>query len=115
MTPDPPEAASIVSTTVDDEVVARRIAETLVEERLAACVQLLPGVLSTYRWQDRVEQTREWLLQCKTSAARVPQLIIRLKALHPYETPEILSVTATAGDRDYLIWVTENTTDPVSS
>lgn len=115
MTPDPPAAASIVSTTVDDEAVARRIAETLVEERLAACVQLFPGVLSTYRWQDRVEQTREWLLQCKTSAARVPQLIIRLKILHPYETPEILAVTATAGDRDYLTWVTENTTDPASS
>ncbi len=115
MTPDPPEAASIVSTTVDDEAVARRIAETLVEERLAACVQLLPGVLSTYRWQDRVEQTLEWLLQCKTTAARVPQLIARLKTLHPYETPEILAVTVTAGDEDYLAWVTENTTDPVSN
>ncbi len=115
MTLDPPEAASIVSTTVDDEAAARRIAETLVAERLAACVQLLPGVLSTYRWQGRLDQTREWLLQCKTTAARVPQLIARLKMLHPYQTPEILAVTVTTGDRDYLAWVTENTTDPVSN
>lgn len=104
----------MVSTTIADEAVARQIAITLVEERLAACVQILPDVTSIYRWQGRVEETREWLLQCKTSAARTPQLISRIRALHPYQTPEILAVAVAAGDLDYLTWVSDNTTGPLS-
>lgn len=114
MSPEAPNPGSIVSTTIADEAVARQIAVTLVEERLAACVQVLPEVTSYYRWQGRVEETREWLLQCKTSAARTPQLMSRLRTLHPYDTPEILAVTIAAGDQDYLAWVSDNTTGHLS-
>lgn len=114
MSSEAPGTGFIVSTTVANELVARQIAATLIQERLAACVQILPGITSFYRWQERVEETQEWLLQCKTSAGQTPQLISRLRGLHPYDLPEILAVAIAAGDRDYLTWVSDNTTGPLS-
>ena len=90
-----------------DEVSAARIADALVAEGLAACVSLLPGVRSVYRWQGRVEHATETLLLIK-SAASVAQLGERLRALHPYELPELLAVEAASGLPAYLDWVIAN-------
>jgi len=105
----------VVSTVVDDQSVAERMGRTLIEERLAACVQIAPPVSSIYRWKGTLEQTAEWGIHCKSSPDRVAALIDRIRSLHPYETPEILSATVT-GSPEYAVWVAENTTpDPPPS
>lgn len=92
-----------------DADTAQRLAVTLVEARLAACVSVLPPMRSTYRWQGAVEQAEEVLLLAKTAADRVPALVERLQALHPYELPEIVAVESAAGLPAYLDWVAEST------
>lgn len=85
---------------------AQRIARTLVDERLAACVNLHPSaVRSVYRWKGKVEQAREILVTIKTSSRLFPRLERRVKQLHSYETPEILGLPVAAGSRDYLAWL----------
>ena len=74
-----------------------------------ACVSVLPAMVSVYRWQGAVEQAQEMLLLAKTAADRVPALIERLQALHPYELPEIVAVQAAAGLPAYLDWVADST------
>ena len=96
--------------TCPDAASADAIAQALVAERLAACVNRLPGVRSTYRWQGAVEQADEVLLLIKTTAARVDALAARLRQLHPYELPELVAVEARAGLPDYLQWVAASTT-----
>jgi periplasmic divalent cation tolerance protein len=96
-----------VTTTLPDEQSAERIAVAMVEERLAACAQVLGPVSSTYRWQGEVERAWEWYCNLKTSAARLPELQRRLRELHPYETPEIIAVPIVQGDADYLKWMEE--------
>lgn len=92
-----------------DEASARAIAETLVDERLAACVSRLPGVQSSYRWEGRVQHDAEVLLLIKTTADRLDALTARLQALHPYELPELVAVEATGGLAPYLAWVAAQT------
>lgn len=88
-----------------DEATAARIARALVEDRLAACVNRLPGVRSTYRWQGAVHDDAEVLLLIKTTRGRLPALRERLPALHPYELPELIAVEVTGGLPAYLDWV----------
>lgn len=88
-----------------DAETAARIARTLVEERLAACVSVLPGVTSIYRWKDAVETTNEAVLLVKTRADRGPALEARVRELHPYEVPEIVRVGVSGGNPAYLEWV----------
>ncbi|HZV37214.1 MAG TPA: divalent-cation tolerance protein CutA [Pseudoxanthomonas sp.] len=95
--------------TCPDSGSAARIATALVEERLAACVNRLPGVASTYRWQGRIEQADEVLLLIKTTAERLPALRQRLPQLHPYELPELIVVEAAGGLPAYLDWVATET------
>jgi periplasmic divalent cation tolerance protein len=103
-----------VTTTLPDEQSAERIAVCLVEERLAACAQVLGPVSSTYRWQGEVERAWEWYCHLKTSTARLPELQRRLRELHPYEVPEIIAVPIVQGDADYLRWIGETvTTSPL--
>lgn len=90
---------------------ADRLARALVEERLAACVNRLGPVLSTYRWQGEVQQAEEVLLAIKTSAARYPALERRLRELHPCECPEIVATAIADGLPAYLGWVRENCRD----
>jgi len=99
----------LVLCTCPDRPSADRLAETLVQERLAACVSLLPGVGSVYRWEGRIERAEEVLLLAKTQASRMPDLVERLRALHPYELPEILAVEAAGGLPAYLAWVAAQT------
>ncbi|MEO8449726.1 MAG: divalent-cation tolerance protein CutA [Gemmatimonadota bacterium] len=94
-----------VSTTIDSETRARELARRLVEERLAACVQIAGPLASTYRWEGRVEEATEWLLLIKTTAAAVEQLSGRIRALHSYTQPEIIATPITAGDPRYLEWI----------
>jgi periplasmic divalent cation tolerance protein len=101
--------ALIVYCTCPDAGVAARIATSLVERRLAACVNILPAVTSVYRWQDAVEQGSEVLLLIKSEAERYPALQAAIVALHPYELPEILAVETAAGLPAYLDWVRDST------
>ncbi len=92
-------------TTCPDRESALRLAAALVEERLAACVSILPGVRSVYRWLDVVEQTEELQLFIKTTQARLGSLQSRLPELHPYDVPELIVLDATGGLPAYLDWV----------
>ncbi|MGC8968327.1 MAG: divalent-cation tolerance protein CutA [Thermus sp.] len=99
----------VVFITVPSEEVARTLARTLVEERLAACVNIVPGLTSIYRWQGEVVEDRELLLVAKTTTHAFPKLKERVKALHPYTVPEILALPVAEGNREYLEWLRENT------
>jgi periplasmic divalent cation tolerance protein len=87
---------------------AVRIAEALVEKGLAACVQILPQMQSVYRWQGKVERQREVLLIAKTVSSRFEELEKEVRALHSYETPEIVAVPLLAGSTPYLAWLEKN-------
>ncbi|MCM2335848.1 MAG: divalent-cation tolerance protein CutA [Pseudomonas sp.] len=99
----------IVHSACPDAATADAIARVLVEERLAACVQVLPGMRSTYRWADAIEQADEVLLVAKTRDDRLDALIARVRGLHPHELPELVAVEAAGGLAPYLAWVTEQT------
>lgn len=91
--------------TCPDRETALRLAETLVSERLAACVSLLPGISSVYRWQGEVERADEVLLLIKSTQERFEALAERVRQLHPYEVPELIAVPMTEGLPDYLNWI----------
>ena len=97
--------AVVIHCTCPDASVAGRIADALVDERLAACVQQLPGLRSTFRWEGRVETAEEVLLLIKTMHARIPAVFDRVRALHPYEVPELLVLDVQSGLPAYLDWV----------
>lgn len=99
------EEVLIVLTTWPDAAAARAAANSLVEEKLAACANLLPGVESIYRWEDKVESAAEVMMILKTTIGRYPQLEARVKALHSYAVPEIVSLRVTDGLPQYLRWV----------
>ena len=86
-----------------------RFAATLIEERMAACVNILPPMRSIYRWQGKLEKADERQVLIKTSARRLRDLKKRLKTLHPYEVPELLIFRSEGGDPDYLMWVAQST------
>jgi periplasmic divalent cation tolerance protein len=96
----------LVLCTCPDQESAIRIAERLVGERLAACVNLLPGLTSIYRWQGAIEREPEVLLLIKTVAGRIAALTETLRGLHPYSVPEIIALPITDGLPDYLTWMT---------
>lgn len=104
-------AAVVIHCTCPDATTAERIATALVGERLAACVQQLPGLRSTYRWQGRVEHAGEILLLVKTAADRTAAVFERVRALHPYDVPELLALDARDGTPDYLDWVIAQSRD----
>lgn len=97
--------ARLVLITAPDAEVGARLARALVEERLAACVNLLPGVRSFYRWQDALQEDGEVLLVVKTQQARCQALAARVDALHPYELPEVVVLPIEGGSERYLAWV----------
>ena len=84
---------------------AQSLAAEIVERRLAACVNVVSGITSTYRWKGEVHNDDEALLIIKTSAATLPALMQELPALHPYDVPEIVALDATAVHADYALWV----------
>jgi periplasmic divalent cation tolerance protein len=97
--------------TCPDQETASRIASALVEQRLAACVNILPGVRSVYRWQAAIEWGDEQLLLIKSRATRYGDIEAAIKALHPYELPEVIAVPISAGLPAYLAWIKESSED----
>lgn len=95
----------MVFCTCPDESTAQQIAQKLVAERLAACVNRVPGVHSTYFWQGEVEEAQEVLIVAKTTAPGLANLAARIEALHPYEVPEVVAVEISAGSERYLDWL----------
>jgi len=97
----------LVLSTVGKLEDAERIADALVGERLAACVNVVPGLVSIYRWKGAVEREDELLLLIKTRAERVEELGARLRALHPYELPEMIVLPIAGGHGPYLDWIAD--------
>ena len=91
---------------------AERIASALVEERLAACVNIVPGATSIYRWKGKLHRDREVLLLLKTTATTLDALRDRLLELHPYDEPEFLAFDVASGAPDYLRWLTDSVQKP---
>ena len=88
-----------------DLAVAGSLAESLVEERLAACVTCLPGATSVFRWEGTLQKDPEVLLFIKTTAERLATLTARIEALHPYDVPEVVAIPVAGGSERYLEWV----------
>ena len=105
--PPSPSDALIVFMTVPDAATGAAIGRTLVDERLAACVNILPGIRSIYRWQGQVSDEGEALCLIKTQAALYDRLRERATALHPYDVPELIAVSPSAGNAPYLRWIGE--------
>ena len=99
----------VVMNTCPDSETAGRIAADLVERRLAACVQVLPGLQSYFHWDGKVDCEEEHLLLIKTSSASYPALERRIRELHPYQLPEIIGVPVSKGLPGYLSWINDNT------
>ncbi|MCD9030446.1 divalent-cation tolerance protein CutA [Luteimonas sp. Y-2-2-4F] len=105
----PPLSALLCLSTCPDAATAGRLADRLVAERLAACVSLLPGIASVYRWEGRVTRAEEVQLLIKTTRARLPALRDRLAELHPYEVPELIACEVAGGLPAYLDWIARET------
>ena len=101
--------AVLVTCACPDVDAAAKLARALVEERLAACVQVLPGMTSIYRWEGALEQAGEVLLLAKTWDDRLDAVIATLRSRHPYEVPEIMAVPVSGGLEAYLDWVRAET------
>ena len=101
--------ARVVLVTAPDQEVAERLARALVEERLAACANLVGGVTSIYRWEGELQQDSEVLCVFKTSAARLPAFEARLDELHPYDVPECVALTPDHVAPHYLAWLLAGT------
>ncbi len=95
----------VVLITAPDRDTAAGLGRTLVEERLAACVNVVPGVRSLYRWKGSVQDDAELLLLVKTRSDRMAALAARVRELHPYDVPEVLALPAVGGSEEYLDWV----------
>ena len=95
----------LVLTTCGSQSVAEELAASLVEQRHAACVNVLPGISSTYRWLGKIERADEVLLLIKTAMTELPAIERTVKALTGYELPEIVAVEIDSGSPDYLAWV----------
>ncbi|MGB8356832.1 MAG: divalent-cation tolerance protein CutA [Chthoniobacteraceae bacterium] len=108
------ESAIVAFSTFADAETARKVVRMLVEERLVACGNILPQVESIYRWQGRIESNAEVIVIFKTTRARYADFEQRLRALHPYEVPEIIALNSVEGLPAYLQWIADSVSpDPV--
>ncbi len=98
----------VVLITVPSADVGEKIAVATVEEHLAACANIVPGLRSIFYWEGRVQDERELLLLLKTTADRLPSLEARVRSLHPYSLPEFIALPVIAGHQPYLAWVSES-------
>ncbi|HXP31465.1 MAG TPA: divalent-cation tolerance protein CutA [Stellaceae bacterium] len=102
-------SVSFVYVTAGDVEEARRIGRTVVEERLAACANIIPGVQSVYWWQGQVEESSEAALILKTTGERLDALVARVRELHSYECPGIEALAVVGGNAGFLDWVERET------
>jgi len=98
-----------VTTTTATKADAQTIASAVVEKRLAACAQVIGPITSTYWWQGEIEGAEEWLCLIKSKAALYKELEKAIRAIHPYEKPEIIATPISKGSIGYLAWLDENT------
>ena len=112
MTSPPKEAVTVVVTTAPDADVAESLGRRLVEERLAACANVIPGVTSVFRWEGEVQTEGEVLVLLKSTESVFAALRDRLVTLHPYDVPEVLRLPVAAGSDAYLDWVREEVRRP---
>ena len=101
------DGAIIVLCSCPNQEIAEQIASSLVEQHLAACVNIIPGVQSVYRWQGKIERDDELLLVSKTTASKFDQISTYIAELHPYELPEVIAVSIERGISEYLQWIEE--------
>lgn len=104
----------LVLCTVDTMDLARKIAQALVRERMAACVNIMPGIRSIYEWEEEVCDDRELLLFIKSSDENFELIRKRIRQIHTYDTPEVIAVPLTAGDADYLNWLHAQVKNPAA-
>ena len=102
----------IIFCTVDSEELGERIADALVEAREAACVNIVPGVRSIYRWEDKLCRDVELLLVVKSVAENFESVRERIRRMHTYQVQEVIAIPVTAGDADYLKWLRESVNAP---
>jgi periplasmic divalent cation tolerance protein len=95
----------VVLVTAGSRAEARRLAQALLEKRLVACANIVPGVESHYWWEGKLDRSREWLLVLKTRRALFKQVEREIKRLHSYQVPEIIALPLVAGQADYLRWI----------
>ncbi len=100
------EPQVLLQTTVGQEADAHRLAELAIEQHLAACVHIEP-IASVYRWQGQVQHDSEWRLAFKTTAARLPELVQALRAIHPYQVPSFYTLAAPPATLEWGQWVTQ--------
>jgi periplasmic divalent cation tolerance protein len=105
------EQAALVYTTWPSVVEAEAAGLALIEAMLAACVNILPGMRSVYRWEGAIERAQETVMIVKTTAARAEAVVAAVKARHPYKTPAILVVPVTGGEPGYLAWIAAETAE----
>lgn len=98
----------LVLTTTGNEAEARKIANELVERRLAACVNIVPRIQSIYRWQEKVETEEEFLLTIKTTKVRSVDVQAAIRELHSYDLPELVVISMEDGSAEYLQWIEES-------
>ena len=96
-----------IITTVDEKEYAKRISDELVKERLAACVQIIGPIESTYRWEGNIEHSEEFICLIKSKRIKFKEVEKAVKHIHPYENPEIISVPIVNGSKEYLNWIEE--------
>ena len=98
----------VVFTTTGSTEEARRIADALVERRQAACVIIIKGIESIYRWKGKTEESQEWMLLIKTTAAAFDNVCATIRELHSYELPECIGVAVAQGTPDFMKWIDES-------
>jgi periplasmic divalent cation tolerance protein len=102
---------SVILCTVPSHKVGTDIAGTLVTKRLAACVNIMPGLTSIYEWEGKLENEAEFLLIVKTSDDRIPDLVRKIEEIHPYDVPEIIALPVNSGSEPYIKWVINSVND----
>jgi periplasmic divalent cation tolerance protein len=101
----------IVMTTAGSAEEAQKIARHIVEQQLAACVNIVPKIESVYRWQGKVESSAEWLLLIKTTVEKFPNVRTAIRELHSYDLPECIAIVVEDGSEEYLDWIADSVVD----
>ena len=98
---------TVIFVTAPDKKQARQIANKLIKTKLAACVNIIPGVESLFSWKGKIDSAKELLLIIKSKESKLPKIIKTVKSLHSYEVPEIIALPIIAGNKEYLRWIDE--------